>query len=145
MLAFDEAVELYDRALALTRPADDGQRRCEILMSLGEALWLAASSERAVSVYGEAAEIAEQRGDAETLAEPFSASPRPHTLAPPREQATPLLEKALELLPPADSALRALLTARPGSSSPTPGSAAERRSACATPLPWLAGSVTLLR
>jgi tetratricopeptide (TPR) repeat protein len=114
MLAFEEAVKLYDRALALTKSSDDGQRRCELLMSLGEALWCVASSERAVSVYREAAEIAEQRGDAETLGRAVLGLASPYTLAPPTEQTALLLEKALELLPPADGALRALLTARRG-------------------------------
>ena len=118
MLAFEEAVTLYDRALALTRSPDDGQKRCEILMSLGEALWFASASERAVSVYREAAEIAEQRGDGETLGRAALGIASPFALSAGvlgREcSLVPLLEKALALLPPADGALRALLTARLG-------------------------------
>jgi tetratricopeptide (TPR) repeat protein len=67
--AFDEAAQLYRRALAALGPvADDGMKRCGLLVALVECLVRAGNTQRAREICGEAALLARNLGAGDLLA-----------------------------------------------------------------------------
>src|SRR5439155_12155876 len=65
-LAYEEAVRLYDSALPLV---DDPAARCELLLALGDARARAGDTPASKQAFREAADLAEDRGLAEHLAQ----------------------------------------------------------------------------
>jgi class 3 adenylate cyclase/tetratricopeptide (TPR) repeat protein len=120
LLAYEEAAEHYDRALQLLGSADDAlpERRCELLLRLGDAQWRAGDASSARSSFERATEVARQLGAPEMLAQAalgyvsalggFLLSARFEVGA----TGVGLLEEALAALPEGDSPLRAWLLAR---------------------------------
>ncbi|MGH2941173.1 MAG: ATP-binding protein [Solirubrobacteraceae bacterium] len=116
-LGYEEAAAHYERGLeALTLSGQPpGQQRCDLLLALGEACWGAGALDKARQAYEQAAELAEQLGDAPALARAALGFCGPH-----RFEASPavtwrivgLLERALAALRTDDSALRAQLMGR---------------------------------
>jgi eukaryotic-like serine/threonine-protein kinase len=116
-LGYEEAVAHYERgleALALTALTQE-QRRCELLLALGQAHWDAGELDKARQAYKQAAELAERIGDPSALAYAALGYSGPHRF----EAATAvtqliveLLKRALDALSQSDSALRAQLMGR---------------------------------
>jgi len=116
-MAHEEAARQYEVALQALdlRPSPDEDRRCDLLLTLSEALWRAGDYDRAKEVSLHAAEIARKVGAAHQLARAaldyggrllaFAAVIRDETLVG-------LLEEALAALGEEDSALRARVLAR---------------------------------
>jgi predicted ATPase len=68
-LGYEVAAAHYERgiaALTLSGPPEE-QRRCELLLALGQAHWDVGELDMARQVYAQAAEVAEQLGDATAL------------------------------------------------------------------------------
>jgi len=115
MLAYEEAAAFYERAVRAleTKSPFDEQEGCELLLALGTALWRSGEIPRAKVELLRACEVAESCGRGEILARAallysgdefatwfaFQGDP----------EQTPLLERALRMLPPEDSGLRAHL------------------------------------
>jgi DNA-binding SARP family transcriptional activator/tetratricopeptide (TPR) repeat protein len=116
-LGHEEAVAHYERgldALALSDLPQD-RRRCELLLALGEARWNTGELNGARQAYRQASELAEQLGDATSLARAalgFCGPLRFEAATAVTEPVTGLLERALAGLSDEDSALRAQLTGR---------------------------------
>jgi DNA-binding SARP family transcriptional activator/tetratricopeptide (TPR) repeat protein len=116
-LGHEEAAAHYERgleALALSDLPQD-RRRCELLLALGEARWNTGELSGARQAYQQAAALAEQFGDATTLARAalgFCGPLRFEAATVVTEPVTGLLERALAELGDEDSALRAQLTGR---------------------------------
>ena len=110
-LAFEEAVRLYE--LALTLSVDDVSR-CDLLLALGDALARAGDTPASKRRFAEAAQLAEKRGLAEQLARAALGYGGRIVWEVSRDddRLIPLLERALEALPPEDSPLRVRLLAR---------------------------------
>jgi nucleoside-triphosphatase THEP1 len=120
VLAYEEAAVHYARALELVDD-DDGasaERRCELMLRLGDAYWRAGDTRSARESFEEAAALARRLGAAELLGRAalgyvtglggfllFARFEAGGT-------AVELLEEALAALPERDSRLRALLLAR---------------------------------
>jgi class 3 adenylate cyclase len=118
LLAYEEAVGQFQAALvALERmPGADPHRRCDLLLSLGDASWRAGELTSGRETLQEAARLARTLGDPDRLARAalchgagvggfgFIARANPETIE--------LLEEALSALGDDDSALRARLMAR---------------------------------
>src|SRR5207244_1311371 len=68
LLAYEEAVGHYERALELMEDASD-EPRCELLLALGDAHTKAGSSEKARESFLSAANLAKKMGAAEQLAQ----------------------------------------------------------------------------
>ena len=110
-LAYEEAVRLYEMALALV---DDDVVRCELLLASGEAQARAGDTPGSKQTFREAAELAERRGLGEHLARAALgyggrvmwevSRDDPHLV--------PLLERALAAIGEGDSPLRVRLLAR---------------------------------
>ncbi len=126
VLAYEDAVALYERALQLLAPSEDqsGGRR-DILMRLGEARARSGDTVGARRCYEEAADLSRDAGDPEAvaraaLAHVTSAAPvrlgfgglLVTTNVDPRNTGVALLEEAQRTLPPGDSSLRARTLAR---------------------------------
>jgi len=116
-LGYEEAAAHYEQGLeALTvtgRPPK--RRRCELLLALGEARWRAGELDRARQAYEQAAELAEQVGDATALAQAavgFCGPPRFEMAAAVTGPVAGLLQRALAAVGDDDSALRAQLMGR---------------------------------
>lgn len=116
-LGYEDAAAHYERGLeTLSLAAEpEQQRRCELLLALGEARWGAGELDRARQACAQAAELAEQLGDATKLARAAFGFCGPHRF----EVATTLtqtvaglLQRALAVLDEDDSALRAELMGR---------------------------------
>ncbi|MDX6720732.1 MAG: hypothetical protein QOJ63_2986 [Solirubrobacteraceae bacterium] len=115
-LAYEDAAAHYERGLqTLTLSAEpQQQRRCELLLALGEARWGAGELGRAREACAQAAEVAERLGDATRLAQAALGFCGPHrfeagtALTPVAE----LLQRALAALGDDDSCLRAELMGR---------------------------------
>ncbi len=115
--AYEEAVGLYATSLRLfdTLP-EVPQRRCDLLLALGEARSRAGEAEGARETFGEAASLARQLALNDQFARAalgygggqggFSISDRAD------EQLVAMLNEALEVLPARDSALRVTVLAR---------------------------------
>src|SRR5262249_50272793 len=106
-LAYEDAAIHYERAIQALELEErpDEQRRCELLIRLGEAQWSAGGFEKPKERMREAAGIAERLGDPELFA---PAGPIiGMTLFFEDESGIALLERALADLDDRDSALRA--------------------------------------
>jgi DNA-binding SARP family transcriptional activator len=114
-LGYEDAAAHYERgleALALTDQPQE-QRRCELLLALGQACWGAGQLDEARQACRQAAELAEQLGDATALAQAALGSCGPHRFATAGTTAVAdLLERALAALADGDSPLRAQLVGR---------------------------------
>jgi DNA-binding SARP family transcriptional activator len=116
-LGYEEAAAHYERglqALTLTGQPHE-QRRCELLLALGEARWDAGELDNARQAYGQGADLAEQLGDATALARAALGFCGPHRFevgAAVTRTVADLLERALVALGEGDSALRAQLVGR---------------------------------
>jgi DNA-binding SARP family transcriptional activator/tetratricopeptide (TPR) repeat protein len=110
-LAFEEAVRLYELALTL---AVDDVSRCDLLLALGDALARAGDTPASKRRFAEAAQLAEKRGLAEQLAHAALGYGGRIVWEVSRDddRLIPLLERALEALPPEDGPLRVRLLAR---------------------------------
>jgi Arc/MetJ family transcription regulator len=119
-LAYEEASLHYDRALGLLGATEEStrERRCDLLLSLGDARWRAGDTPAARASFEEAADLARRLGDGEMLARAalgyviglggfllFARFEAGVTGAG-------LLEEALAALPDTDSPLRARVLAR---------------------------------
>ena len=114
-VAWEDAVGHYDRALQALEllPARDDPRQTELLLALGAALSGTGDRERSREAFTHAADVARRSGDVTAFATAAIglAGPFP-TLGVVDLAAVGLLEEALELLPPGDSAPRATVKAR---------------------------------
>jgi tetratricopeptide (TPR) repeat protein len=116
-LGYEDAAAHYERgleALALSGQPHE-QRRCELLLALGEARWDAGELDKARKACRQAAGLAEKLGDAAALARAalaFCGPHRPETAAAVTRPVVDLLERALVALEEDDSALRAQLMGR---------------------------------
>ena len=120
LVAYEEAGMHYERALGLLGAAEEAsrERRCELLLRLGDAHWRAGDTRAARASFEEAAEIARRLGDGEMLARAalgyviglggFLLFARFEAGA----TGIGLLEEALAALPAEDSSLRARVLAR---------------------------------
>jgi DNA-binding SARP family transcriptional activator len=110
-LAFEEAARLYE--LALTLSIDDATR-CDLLLAVGDVLARAGDTPASKRRFDEAAELAEKRGLAEQLGHAALGYGGRIVWEVSRDDdhLIPLLERALDELPPEDSPLRARLLAR---------------------------------
>jgi hypothetical protein len=115
--AFEDAAVHYARALhAIDHDeAPDEERRCELLLSSGEAMWRAGRHEQARETFIAAGKLARKLGSAELLAASALgyAGPRFQGFAARTDDLLiSLLEESLEALPHEDSRLRVRLLSR---------------------------------
>ncbi|HEX8157836.1 MAG TPA: hypothetical protein VF526_10670 [Solirubrobacteraceae bacterium] len=116
-LGYEEAADHYDRglqALALSGQPHE-QQRCELLLALGDARWGAGELAKARHACTQAAELAEQLGDATALARAalgFCGFHRAESGAEVTRAVADLLQRALAGLGDDDCALRAQLMGR---------------------------------
>ena len=120
LFAYEEAGLHYERALGLLGAAEEAsrERRCELLLRVGDARWRAGDTRAARTSFEEAAELARRLGDGEMLARAalgyviglggFLLFARFEAGA----TGIGLLEEALAALPGEDSPLRANVLAR---------------------------------
>ena len=110
-LAYEEAVRLYEMALALER---EPVARCELLLALGDAQARAGDTPASKRAFGEAAELADARGLAEHLGRAALGygGRLIWDVSRDDERLERLLERALAVLGPGDSPLRVRLLAR---------------------------------
>src|SRR5438270_3708492 len=111
-LAYESAVDLYERVLEILGPADAGPHaRCRLLLKLGNARHQAGDHRGARAAFAEAAELAHDEGSATALADAdagfadwrgFFTDPGP---------ARQLLEEAVVALPTSEGRLRAQVLA----------------------------------
>jgi DNA-binding SARP family transcriptional activator len=116
-LAYEEAAEHYQRGLeALDRGGhSEEQRRCELLLALAEVRWGLGEVDKARHACTQAAELAEQLGDATRLARTALGFCGPHRFegsAIVRTSVADVLQRALAALGEDDSALRSQLLGR---------------------------------
>jgi len=111
LLAWEAAEGHYERALQALEllPVRDERRQIELLLALGGALAGAGEGERFRDVFTRAAGVARQISDADAFASAALGLGSRSTSDP---GLGVLLEEALALLPPGDSALRAMVSAR---------------------------------
>jgi class 3 adenylate cyclase len=120
LLAYEEAAAHYGRALELlgTTEEPSAERRCELLLRLGDAQWRAGDAEAARSSFEQATEVARRLGAAEMLARAalgYVVALGGFLFLARFEVGTSgagLLEEALAALPEEDSPVRAQLLAR---------------------------------
>jgi eukaryotic-like serine/threonine-protein kinase len=120
VLAYEEAALHYGRGLELIDDEDSAsaERRCELMLRLGDAYWRAGDTLNARSTFEEAAALARRLGAAELLGRAalgYVTGLGGFLLFARFEvggTATELLEEALGALPERDSRLRALLLGR---------------------------------
>jgi DNA-binding SARP family transcriptional activator len=115
-LGYEEAAAHYQRALQSLALGSRSQapRCCELLLALGEACWGAGQLDQARQAYSQAAELAEQLGDATALARAALGFCGPYfevALAVTRPRVD-MLERALVGMGDGDSPLRAQLLSR---------------------------------
>jgi DNA-binding SARP family transcriptional activator len=110
-LAFEEAARLYELALSLS---GDDVKRCDLLLAVGDALARAGDTPASKRRFDEAAQLAEKRGLAERFGQAALGYGGRIVWEVSRDDGhlIPLLERALETIPPDDSPLRARLLAR---------------------------------
>jgi hypothetical protein len=113
-LAYEQAARMYERALrALDLLPADGQRRCDLLLALGEAHHRAGAHARARAVFLEAAEVARDLSSSERLAQAALGYGGPRgSFGVVDEELVRLLEEALAVLDPRHGRVRARLLAR---------------------------------
>ncbi len=120
LLAYEEAAAHYRRALELLGTAEEpsAERRCELLLRLGDANWRAGDAGAARASYEEATEVARHLGAGELLARAalgYVTALGGFILFARFEAGTTgvgLLQEALAAIPETDSALRVQLLAR---------------------------------
>jgi DNA-binding SARP family transcriptional activator len=112
LFAYEEAARLYELALSLAEAEDSV--RCDLLLALGDVQARAGDSPASKQTYRDAAELAEHLGLPEQLAGAALGYGGRLVWGVSRddEYLTPLLERALRLLPEQDSALRARVLSR---------------------------------
>jgi DNA-binding CsgD family transcriptional regulator len=114
LLAWEEAAELFERALAALdldeRP--DPQQRCQLLLAVGEARMAASDVPAARAAYQQAGEVAKRIGAPELLARAALGLGLEFTTGIIDPVEVGLLEEALAALGGADSPLRARVLAR---------------------------------
>ena len=114
MLAWEDAAELFQRALAaldLTERPGSQQRRCELLLAVGEARMAASDVPAARTAYQRAGELARRIGSPEALAQAGLGLGLEITSGIVDPVQVGLLEEALAALDAADSPLRAQVLA----------------------------------
>lgn len=116
-LGYEEAAAHYERGLEAHvvsgQPQDE--RRCELLLALGEARWKTGQLDKARQAYEQAADLAEKLGDPTSLAHAalgFCGPHRPEAAAAVTRPVVGLLGRALATLGDDDSPLRARLMGR---------------------------------
>jgi hypothetical protein len=120
LLAYEEAGVHYERALGLLGAGEEasGERRCELLLKLGEARWRAGDTRAAGATFEQAVDLARRLGDGEMLARAalgFVVGLGGFLLFARFEVGATgvgLLEEAVAALPDEDSPLRARALAR---------------------------------
>jgi DNA-binding NarL/FixJ family response regulator len=114
MLAWENAAELFERALAALKLAErpgSAQQRCELLLALGEARMAASDVPAARTAYLQAGELARRIGSPEALARAGLGLGLEITSGIVDPVQVGLLEEALAALDEADSPLRARVLA----------------------------------
>ena len=118
-LGFEESAAHYERGLAALELSGQphAQRRCDLLLGLGEARWGAGELDNARQAYEEAAELADELGDATALARAALGACGPHRFetaasVTDTDPDAGLLQRALAALDEDDGALRAQLMGR---------------------------------
>ena len=114
MLAWEDAAELFQRALAaldLAERPGSQQRRCELLLAVGEARMAASDVPAARTAYQQAGELARRIGSPEALAQAGLGLGLEFTSGIVDPVQVGLLEEALAALDEADSPLRARVLA----------------------------------
>ncbi|HEX8157704.1 MAG TPA: BTAD domain-containing putative transcriptional regulator [Solirubrobacteraceae bacterium] len=116
-LGYEDAAAHYERGLqALTHAREpQEQRRCELLLALGEARWGAGELDKARHAYGQAAELADKLDDSASLVRAALGFCGPHRFEVAVTVTRPvadLLQRALASLGEDDNALRAQLMGR---------------------------------
>jgi eukaryotic-like serine/threonine-protein kinase len=115
--AYEDAVSLYAAALRLfdTLP-EEPQRRCDLLLALGDARWRAGEAEGARETFGEAASMARELALNDHYARAalgYGGGPGGFSITDRAdEQLVAMLDEALEVLPARDSAVRVTVLAR---------------------------------
>jgi predicted ATPase len=114
LLAWEEAAGLFERALAALELAErpDPQRRCELLLALGEARMAASEVPAARAAYQQAGQLAKRIGSPDALARAGLGLGLEFTSGIVDPVEVGLLEEALAALGEADSPLRARVLAR---------------------------------
>jgi len=115
LVAWEEAAAHYERALQALEllPAFDERRQAELLLALGDALYGGGDREGYRATFARAADVARRSGDQDAFASAALGFASPYNSGGAADlQLLGLLEEALALLPPGDSALRAMVTAR---------------------------------
>jgi class 3 adenylate cyclase len=117
LYAYEEAAAHFKTALELFEMLDDEpNRRCELLLAVGDARWRAGETDRAKATFLEAADLARRL----VLDQQFARAALGYGLGPGGFAVTDhadaklveLLKAALDLLPPRDSVLRVRVMAR---------------------------------
>ena len=116
-LGHDEAAAHYERGLRALEVTGEPheQRRCGLLLALGEARWRTGELDRARQACQQAAELAEKLGDSSALAHAALGCCGPYRFEMAARVTRPvaeLLQRALDNLDDDDSALRARLMGR---------------------------------
>ncbi|MGH2901631.1 MAG: hypothetical protein ACRDMZ_23350, partial [Solirubrobacteraceae bacterium] len=113
-VAFADAAELYERALAVlaSHAPGDARRRADYLIRRGANLVRDGDRERAKSVCTMACEVARSLGDGELFAEAALAYGADVAIAQADPTLIHMLEQAISLLPPGDNPWRAQVMAR---------------------------------
>jgi tetratricopeptide (TPR) repeat protein len=131
LLAFEEAVRFFERALSMTAIHPDDTARLQGLTGLGEALHHCGAAARSQAALADAVELARAQG-AETFAETVRRVGDVRLETGRLDVATnTLLEEALAALPPEPTPLRARLSARLAAGLLLQPGAQERRKAMA--------------
>ena len=116
--AYEDAVSLYATALRLFDTLSEvvPQRRCDLLLALGDAQWRAGEAEGARKTFGEAASTARELALNDHYARAalgYGGGPGGFSITDRAdEQLVAMLDEALEVLPARDSALRVTVLAR---------------------------------
>jgi eukaryotic-like serine/threonine-protein kinase len=116
--AYEDAVSLYATSLRLFDTLSEvvPQRRCDLLLALGDARWRAGEAEGARKTFGEAASTARELALNDHYARAalgYGGGPGGFSITDRAdEQLVAMLEEALEVLPARDSALRVTVLAR---------------------------------
>jgi DNA-binding NarL/FixJ family response regulator len=114
LLAWEEAAELFERALAALELAErpDQRERCELLLAVGEARMAASDVPAARAAYQQAGELARRIGASDALARAGLGLGLEFTTGIVDPVEVGLLEEALAALRESDSLLRARVLAR---------------------------------
>lgn len=116
--AYEDAVSLYATALRLFDTISEvvPQRRCDLLLALGDARWRAGEAEGARKTFGEAATIARELALNDHYARAalgYGGGPGGFSITDRAdEQLVAMLDESLEVLPARDSALRVTVLSR---------------------------------